>query len=167
MIVSLTALKYGESTLAESMVFIGGDPGRSLPISFTVYLIETEARKILVDAGCDTMPGFDMKCFVSPVEVLSRLGYAPEDITDVFVTHAHHDHIEAVKHFSKATVHIQSFEYESSQKKHRYIPDGFSVNIFEDEFMLDGVVFKRISGHSSGSCIAEFFADGKKLRNQR
>ena len=161
MIKSLVALKYAESTIPESWAFLGGDAERKLPISFTVYLIETETRKILVDAGCDTMPGFDMKYFVSPVEILARIGYSPEDITDVFVTHSHHDHIEAVKHFRGATVHIQALEYESSQRKYKYIPEGFRVELFCDEKELDGVVFRRISGHSAGSCIAEFYADGK------
>ncbi len=161
MIRSVKALKYGESTLPESWVFPGGDVEKKLPISFTVYLIETENRRILIDAGCDTMPGFDMKHFVSPVEILKREGLSPLDITDVIATHAHHDHIEAVKHFNAATVHIQALEYESSQKKHRYIPDGFSVNIFEDEFELGGVTVKRISGHSKGSCVVEFEHGGK------
>ena len=161
MIKSLIALKYGESTIPESWAYLGGDAERKLPISFTVYLIETEAHKILVDAGCDTMPGFDMKYFVSPVEILARIGCSPEDITDVFVTHAHHDHIEAVKHFFDATVHIQALEYESSQRKYRYIPEGFSVNIFEDEYTVDGVMLKKIAGHAAGSCIVEFEHGGE------
>ena len=82
-ILGVYALKYAESTIPESWVFRGGDANVKIPISFTVYLIETDDRRILVDAGCDTMPGFDMKYFVSPVEILARLGYSPDDITDV------------------------------------------------------------------------------------
>ena len=155
------ALKYAESTIPESLVFVGGDANVKIPISFTVYLIETEDKKILVDAGCDTMPGFDMKHFVSPCVPLESLGYSPEDVTDVVLTHAHHDHIEAVKYFGNAVVHIQSLEYESSQKKHKYIPEGFSLNIFESEADVDGVKVKRISGHAKGSCIVEFSCGGK------
>ena len=158
---ALYALKYGESTLAESLVFLGGNADVKLPISFIVYFIETDDRRILVDAGCDTMPGFEMEHFVSPCVPLAQVGYSPEDITDVIVTHAHHDHIEAVKHFKNAVVHIQAREYESSQKKHKYIPQGFAVNIFEDEAEIDGVRVKRISGHSKGSCIVELLCGGK------
>lgn len=161
MIRSLTAFKYAESTIPESWVFVGGDESIRVPISFTVYLIETDERKILVDAGCDTMPGFDMKHFESPTVILERAGIAPLDITDVIATHSHHDHIEAVHHFKNATVHIQALEYEISQKKHKYIPDNFRLNIFEDECTIEGVTVKRISGHSMGSCIVEFSHGGK------
>lgn len=51
---SITAIRYGESVLAESMVFKGGAGDKYLPISFTIYLIRTDTRLILVDAGCDT-----------------------------------------------------------------------------------------------------------------
>ncbi len=156
------ALKYGESTLPASWVFAGGDENVKIPISFIVYLIETDERKILVDAGCDTMPGFDMKHFVSPIKVIEAAGYSADGITDVILTHAHHDHIEAVKHFKNAVVHIQALEYESSQKKHKYIPEDFSVNMFDDEADVDGVKVKRISGHSRGSCIVEFSCGGKR-----
>ena len=156
------ALKYAESTIPESWVFVGGDENVRIPISFIVYLIETEDKRILVDAGCDTMPGFDMKYFVSPVDVLAMAGYSAEDITDVIATHAHHDHIEAVKHFENAVVHIQALEYESSQKKYKYIPDGFSLNVFEDETELCGIKVKRISGHAKGSSVVEFFCGGQQ-----
>ena len=161
MIKSLTALKYAESTLPESWVFSDGDGEKRMPISFTVYLIKTETRLILVDAGCDTMPGFDMKYFESPAVILERFGVSPLEITDVIATHAHHDHIEALHHFKNATVHIQALEYESSQKKHKYIPEGFKTNIFEDEYTIDGVTVRRISGHSRGSCIVEFSHGGQ------
>ena len=160
MIKSLTACKYAESTLSERYVFAGGDKEKALPISFTVYLIEADDRKILVDAGCDTMPGFDMKHFVSPAFVLEAHGVSPLSITDVFLTHAHHDHIEAVKHFKNATVHVEAFEYESS-KKHGYIPEGFRLNVFEDVSEVCGVRIKKIAGHSKGSCIVEFSRGGK------
>ena len=160
MIRSLTACKYAESTLSESLVFEGGDKDKSLPISFTVYLIEADDKKILVDAGCDTMPGFDMKHFVSPAKVLESIGVSPLCVTDVFLTHAHHDHVEAVKHFKNATVHVQTLEYESS-KKYGYIPEGFALNVFEDEAEVCGVVLKKIAGHSKGSCVVELTHGGK------
>ena len=161
MISSLSAVKYGESVIPESWVIVGGDQSLSLPISFTLYLVNTGDRKILIDAGCDTMPGFDMKYYESPADVLRENGIDPLEITDVFVTHAHHDHIEAVHHFKNATVHIQALEYESSQRKHKYIPEDMKLNVFEDETEVGGVTLLRISGHSTGSCIAEFCANGK------
>ena len=100
-VLSVTALKYAESTLAERYIFPGGASDKRLPISFTIYLIKTDKHMILVDAGCDTMPGFEMKNFCGPVAALKRQGIMPEDITDVIITHSHHDHIEAVCHLIK------------------------------------------------------------------
>ena len=80
-----------------------------------VYLIQTEGRAILVDAGCETMPDFDMKNFIGPVKALSNMGIRPEEITDLILTHAHHDHIECTKYFTKAAVYIQKERLQHSR----------------------------------------------------
>ena len=51
---------------------------------------------ILVDAGCNDMGGLPTANFDSPVSVLENMGIMPQDITDVVITHAHHDHISAL-----------------------------------------------------------------------
>ena len=56
----IITIKYAESTLPESAVFQGGRTEKRVPITFVIYLIVTKNRRILVDAGCDTMPGFEM-----------------------------------------------------------------------------------------------------------
>lgn len=150
---SLYCLKYAESVLPESMVFCGGNSDKNLPISFAVYLIKTENRNILVDAGCDTMPGFDMKKFYSPSFVLREVGLNSDDITDVVITHAHHDHIEGIKHFRNATVHITKEEYEGGKK---YIMENAKINIIDNEYKIaDEIKMLKIGGHSAGSAIVE------------
>ena len=152
---SVAAFKYAESTLAEKCIFPGGALDKMLPISFTIYLIKTDKHMILVDAGCDTMPGFEMKNFCGPVEALKRQGIMPEDITDVIITHSHHDHIEAVCHFDKATIYIQQHEYERAGGK--YIPEGFRVQCFQESVDVAGCVkVIKVGGHSIGSCVVEF-----------
>lgn len=154
---SLFCLKYAESTLPESMVFIGGDGDKKLPIAFAIYLIRIGNRNILVDAGCDTMPGFEMRKFYSPSFVVRWADVSADEITDVIITHSHHDHIEGLKHFKNATVHIQKDEMVSGKG---YIPEGFSVNVFEDKREIaDGVKIVRIGGHSKGSCVVEIETD--------
>lgn len=155
----ITALKYAESTLPLSMVYRGGDKEKSAKISFLVYLIETDERRILADAGCETMPGFDMRYFCGPVPLLRQCGYEPEDVTDVAVTHAHHDHIEAVKRFRNANIHIQEAEWRAGA---RYIPAGFAVDRFEESCeVCEGVRMVRIGGHSPGSCVVEVETEGR------
>lgn len=151
----LTAMKYAESTLPEKMVFPDGRQEVQLPISFLFYLIEIPGHRVLVDVGCDEMPGFDMRFFCKPVEVLERYGLKPEDITDVIITHAHHDHIAALHYFCHAKVHIQQAEYEAGRGK--YIPDGLQVHCFSEETVVGGLLrVKKIGGHSTGSCVVEF-----------
>ena len=59
-------LKYAETFIPQSMVFDDGSKDVFLPITLSIYLIKTDKRNILVDAGCDTMPGFIMKKRYSP-----------------------------------------------------------------------------------------------------
>lgn len=150
---------YAHSYLPEDQIFIRGDKSKIRPIIFQVYLIKSDGRTILVDAGCETMPGFDMKNFIGTVKALKNTGTEVSDITDVIITHAHHDHIECVKYFSKAVIHIQKEEFSVGKK---YIPDSFKVNTFDDEFSVcDNVKVIKIGGHSQGSCVVEIENNGK------
>ena len=160
MAIKVTALKYAESTLPQSSVLQGGDKKKALPISFIVHLIETEGKRILADAGCETMPGFDMRHFCSPAQLLKSLGLQPEDITDVVLTHAHHDHIECVRYFGRAVIHIQRDELEEGRP---YIPAGFRVHAFDENYeVCPGVRVLKIGGHTKGSCIVELEAAGEE-----
>ena len=157
--IKIIPILYGKSTLPERMCFEGGNREKKLPIVFKVYLVETGEKLILVDAGCETMPGFVMENFIGTVKALENVGVSPDEITDVLITHAHHDHIECVKYFKNALIHIQKDEYENGKK---YIPDGFSVNVFEDEFSITPQIkIIKIGGHTKGSSVVEIQKDGK------
>lgn len=150
---SLYCLKYAESVLPESMVFDGGNSKRLLPISFSIYLIRCDDKNILVDSGCDTMPDFVMKRFYSPAFVLRQVGLSADEITNVIITHAHHDHIDAIRHFNNATIHISKAEYDLRKN---YIPNNFKVSTFEDEFSISSQIkIIEYGGHSNGSSIVE------------
>ena len=154
---SVYCLKYAESELPESMVFDGGNKNKILPISFVIYLIKSGDRNILVDAGCNTMPRFNMKKFYSPAFVLRQLDLNARDITDVIITHSHHDHIKAVKHFRNAMIHIAKSEYESGKN---YIPENFKVSLFENESVINKQLkIIECGGHSKGSSIVEIITD--------
>ncbi len=147
----IITLKYGETVLEEGDVFRGARMDVYLPISFTIYLIQTESKNILVDAGCDDGAGFKMSIFKNPVGVLGEYGLEPEDITDVIITHSHYDHTQAIKYYKNATIHIQKDEYQQAKKR---IPDDFHVHLIDDEFALEeNIIIKKIGGHSVGSCI--------------
>ena len=155
----IVPIVYGKSVLSENTIFINGDKDKFRNIVFKIYLIKTNEKVILVDAGCETMSEFVMRDFIGAVQALKEYKCYPQEITDVLITHAHHDHIECIKYFKNAVVHIQKDEYESGKK---YIPDDFKVNIFEDEFLIcENIKIIKIGGHSKGSCIVEIKDDDK------
>ncbi|MBQ8351445.1 MAG: MBL fold metallo-hydrolase [Clostridia bacterium] len=159
---SVTAVKYGETTLPRRMVFAdsAGDDTK-VPISLVLYLIECNGKKILVDAGCDAMPGYDVQHHISPAEALTRCGVPPTDITDVILTHAHHDHIEAVHYFINANVHMSLPEYEKAIKR-GLLPPNLHVSPFEQTRRIGEVCAVVWGGHSAGSLIVTFAHEGRE-----
>lgn len=150
---NIIALKYGESVLGENCIFRGGRSDRRLPISFVIYLIRTKDKNILVDAGCDDGAGFPMSVFQKPSDVLREYGLKPLDVTDLVITHAHHDHVQAACHYKNALIRIQKDEYAAAKK---YLPEGVEVRLFDEECAVcDGVLVKKIGGHTAGSSIVQ------------
>jgi len=159
MIREILRIQYAESTLPESWIFDGGKREIKVPIVFSVFLICTERKKILVDAGCETMPGFDMQNFKTPMTALREKGIEPSDITDVVITHAHHDHIECVGYFKNAVVHIQEDELVGGKK---YLGEHPRVCTFGEETTIEeDVKVVKIGGHSRGSCVVECKTEDK------
>ena len=153
-------IEYGKSVLSEGMIFHNGADDKFRPIVFMIYLIKTENRLILVDAGCVTMPGFEMTDFIGPVKALGNLNIKPEDITDVIITHSHHDHIECVNEYKNAKIYIQRDEYEMGKQ---YFADGMNVCLFDNEKEIcQNVKTIKIGGHSKGSCIVEITGNEAK-----
>lgn len=152
-------IEYAKSTLPETMIFINGEEGKKHEIVFKVYLIKTDEKLILVDAGCETMPGFIMRDFVGSVNELKNRGVDPLQITDVIITHSHHDHIECVKYFKNAQIFIEENEYEDAKQ---YISEELNVNVFCNKLFVDkNIKVLKIGGHSKGSCIVEITDDEK------
>jgi glyoxylase-like metal-dependent hydrolase (beta-lactamase superfamily II) len=147
----IVVFKYGESVFGENYIFKGGRKGKLLPISFVFYLIQTNERNILVDVGCDDKAGFSMSVFKKPIDILKEYGIVKEQITDVIVTHAHHDHIAAIDYYKNAKVYIQEEEYPQAKK---YVSEDFKVHLFSNEYYVDkNVLIRKIGGHSIGSSI--------------
>lgn len=157
--IEIIPVEYGNSTIRKYMVFSGTEDPEPIPIVFMVYLLKTENKNILIDAGCETMPGFVMENFIGPVKALEKIGVTPADITDVVITHAHHDHIESVKYFKNANIYIQKDEYEDGKD---YLSENDNIILFENEInVCENVKAVKIGGHSIGSCIVEIKKDDR------
>lgn len=156
----ITSIVYGRTTLPESMIFDGGDATAHRPIALRSYLIECEGRRILVDAGCDTMPGYVVTEHIGPREALRGVGLDPSDITDLIITHHHHDHTECARYFEGANIYIQREEYPLTKQ---HLPTNAAVTLFDEELCVcDGVKIIRVGAHTAGSCIVSVICDGRE-----
>lgn len=88
---------------------------RKLPYAYA--LLKGRGETVLIDTGYDHVNYgkqlaelYGVTNFHGPREVLAECGVAPEDVTAVFITHAHFDHMGALDHFPNARFYIQRRE---------------------------------------------------------
>ena len=74
-------------------------------------------RNVLVDTGFmrdEQGPGFSGKfgipTWISPLRLLAAMDLGPDDISDIFITHAHFDHMGSIAEFPEAHLYIQKSE---------------------------------------------------------
>ncbi|MBQ4088221.1 MAG: MBL fold metallo-hydrolase [Clostridia bacterium] len=155
----LIAFRYGSTYITERMAFQDGREDVKIPIGLLFFLLEHEDRKLLIDVGCDTMPGFLLTEFQSPVEVLESCGVKRTEITDVFISHAHHDHIDALRYYPQAVVHIQRNEAEEAG---RHLKNAKNIAWFDSgKTLWEGAEILHIGGHSAGSSVLTVSAKDK------
>ena len=98
--INVTTLRDGERTLPfealknlsnEDTDNIKSDENQSFTFTnFNACVIQNGKQNLLVDTGCGTL--FGPNCgFI--FDALNELGLVPDDITDIFITHLHPDHI--------------------------------------------------------------------------
>jgi glyoxylase-like metal-dependent hydrolase (beta-lactamase superfamily II) len=93
----------------------GADPARKLDIAMMVWLVRGGGKNILVDSGFYREQFFKqwkVADFVKPSDAVRRAGVAPEDITDVILTHMHWDHADGMDLFPNAKIWLQKDELE-------------------------------------------------------
>lgn len=155
---------------------MAGDGAVDLPFSFC--LARSQDRVVLIDCGFmqddDSFSRkFGVPSWISPVKMLSELGVAATDVTDIVLTHCHFDHMGAVAEFPEAMLHIQKSEllswYEAFAlpKRYRHLtqiidPDNmraaleasfeFRINMIDGDRdnVLPGLHCRLASGHTIG-----------------
>jgi glyoxylase-like metal-dependent hydrolase (beta-lactamase superfamily II) len=83
-----------------------------MPMDFYVWAVISGDRVILVDGGSDeevcTRRGYQfLRC---PAQALQQLGFAPEQVTDLVLTHMHWDHLGNLDKFPNARIHLHASE---------------------------------------------------------
>jgi len=85
----------------------GADPARKLDIAMMVWLVRGGGKNILVDSGFYREQFFKqwkVADFAKPGDAVRRAGVAPEDITDVILTHMHWEHADGMDLFPNAKI---------------------------------------------------------------
>jgi glyoxylase-like metal-dependent hydrolase (beta-lactamase superfamily II) len=98
-----------------SSLVAGADASRKLDITMMVWLVRGGGKNILVDSGFYRDQFFKSRKvadFVKPSDAVRRAGVAPEEITDVIITHMHWDHADGMDLFPAAKIWLQKDELE-------------------------------------------------------
>jgi glyoxylase-like metal-dependent hydrolase (beta-lactamase superfamily II) len=111
------AVRFASIRYSVGNLVAGGDRNRALDIAMTVWPVRmANGGILLVDAGFyrdKFIERWKPSGYVRPTEALSAgLGIAPEDVTDVVLTHIHWDHADGADLFPRARIWIQRDEFE-------------------------------------------------------
>ena len=140
------------------------------------YLIDTGSEVILVDTGIpagtpEEVPdenslAFTGKDICSYLEAFAALGYKPEQVTKILLTHRHSDHSGELRSFPNAKVYVNQDEMDADELQglSNLVPvsftDGPYYNFPESQKIHDGVYFIKATGHTKGNSIAVVEMDG-------
>ena len=133
------------------------------------YLIDTGREVILVDTGLPAgtseetpdensfgFTGFDI---CSYMDAFKNLGYKPEQVTKILLTHRHSDHSGELRSFPNAKIYVSAEETSAEELKglNNIVPvnftDGAYYNFPESQKITDGVFFIKAKGHTNGNSI--------------
>ncbi|MBO6052232.1 MAG: MBL fold metallo-hydrolase, partial [Clostridia bacterium] len=123
----IKAIKFRENGFYSQPFAFGGeegmdkfDPNVRYRGSLQNYLIDTGSEVILVDTGFpagtpeespdETSMLYTGKDICSYMEAFEALGYKPEQVTKILLTHKHADHSGELKSFSNAQIFVNEDE---------------------------------------------------------
>ena len=140
------------------------------------YLIDTGNEVILVDTGLpagtpeekpnETSLAFTGKDISSYMEAFAALGYKPEQVTKILLTHKHSDHSGELKSFPNAQIFVNEDELSADELKEipNLVPvkftDGAYYNFPACQKIAEGITFIKAKGHTNGNSIVIVENDG-------
>ncbi len=133
------------------------------------YLIDTGDEVILVDTGLpsgtpeekpdENSLGYTGKDICSYMEAFTALGYKPEQVTKILLTHKHSDHSGELKSFPNAEIYVNEEELSADELQglDNLVPvkftDGAYYNFPEHQKICDGIYFVKAKGHTNGNSL--------------
>ena len=152
------------------------DPNVRYRGSLQNYLIDTGDEVILVDTGLpegtpeeapdEKCPAYTGKDICSYREAFAALGYRPEQVTKILLTHKHADHSGELKSFPNAKIYVNRDEVGADELKglENIVPvdftDGAYYNFPACQKIAEGIFFIKAKGHTSGNSIVIVESDG-------
>ena len=108
-------------------------------ISFVnVYIIERNNELVLIDAG---IPG----SHDSILSYVESIGYGPDDITTIIITHAHWDHVGGLRGLINKT----SAKIAAHRLEREYISNKIDI-LLEEGSVINGLKIIHTPGHTPG-----------------
>ena len=140
------------------------------------YLIDTGDEVILVDTGLpagtpeekpdENSPAFTGKDICSYMEAFAALGYKPEQVTKILLTHKHSDHSGELKSFPNAKIYVNADEMSAAELQGIanlcpvQFTDGAYHNFPACQKIGDGIYMIKAKGHTNGNSIVIVEKDG-------
>ncbi|MCR5088900.1 MAG: MBL fold metallo-hydrolase [Oscillospiraceae bacterium] len=179
----IKAVKFRKNGFYSQPFAFGGEEG---PQNFDIsvryrgslqnYLIDTGDEVILVDTGLpagtpeeqpdETSLAYTGKDICSYMEAFEALGYRPEQVTKILLTHRHSDHSGELRSFPNAKIYVNADELSAAELQgiDNIVPvaftDGAYYNFPACQKIRDGIWFIRAKGHTSGNSIVVVENDG-------
>jgi len=138
------------------------------------FLIDTGREVILVDTGFKNGFSSPAKKLGAPMymgekvadymESFAALGYRPEQVTKILITHKHPDHTSALEYFPNAKVYISPEDADAMKLEGENIVRaeyGKAYHNFPNaQEVAEGLWFIEAKGHTAGNSIAVLEHDG-------
>lgn len=171
----IKAVKLYENGFMTQALACGGegmegiDPAVRYRSSLQNFVIDTGDEVILVDTGMpaevpDAIPDEKTLIYMGTkiqnyVDALAELGYRPEQISKILITHKHADHTGELRNFPNAKIYASEEEAKADELKlyPNVIPvsftDGPYANFEKSQKIAEGVYYIEAKGHTTGNSI--------------
>lgn len=166
------------------------DQAKGIQTSVNAFLINTDNQLLMVDSGAASCFGAHLGSIYNN---LKASGYQPAQVSGIFLTHLHPDHVCGISNngaanYPNATLHISKTEYDywlspnTVKKLPKDQQEGFlgtvekikaalapyekakKVKVFSDKSLaFGGIEFKPSFGHTPGHYSFKLKADGQEV----
>ncbi|MBR2801383.1 MAG: MBL fold metallo-hydrolase [Erysipelotrichaceae bacterium] len=179
----IKAIRFRKDGFASQPFAFGGEEG---PQNFDPqvryrsglqnFLIDTGKEVILVDTGLpagtpEEVPNEDTLIYTgrdicSYMEAFRALGYEPEQVSRILLTHKHSDHSGELRSFPNAKIYVNAEELEAEELQGIgnivpvYFTDGPYYNFPESQKIAEGITYIKAKGHTKGNSIVIVEDDG-------